>query len=81
MDFELKNLATQKRNKILEFEAITTMLKNADEYYESVSYVQKREFAKILGLNIQISPQNKLNIAVPEGINELFFNNGGGTWV
>ena len=81
LDFELKNLATQKRNKILEFEAITTMLKNADEYYESVSYVQKREFAKILGLNIQISPQNKLNIAVPEGINELFFNNGGGTWV
>lgn len=80
LETDIKNLSNQKRNKILEFEVLVNLLKNAYLHYENTTYVQKREFAKILGLNIKISPQKKLKIDFAEGIRELIFNNGGPTW-
>ncbi len=80
LETDIKNLSNQKRNKILEFEVLVNLLKNAYLHYENTTYVQKREFAKILGLNIKISPQKSLKIDFAEGIRELIFNNGGGTW-
>lgn len=77
---EITKLEKEERNKIIEMEAMSHLLRNAHLYYKNSSYVQKREFAKLLWLNIKIYPQKRLQVELPAGIKNTFFENGGPTW-
>lgn len=70
---EREKIDDEERSKIIEIEAMKELFSNAYLYYKKTTYVQKRLFAKMIDLNIKITPQNKLKIEPSEVFKKFFF--------
>ena len=62
INIELENLTISERNKEMEFQIFTKMLKNADKYYKKASNVQKKKICKLLISNIIVDSKKRLRI-------------------
>lgn len=71
LDNDMDELKDNERDIILEFKVLWEFLKNAEQYYVSASYVQKRKINEILFSNIKISPKGILVIP-RHGLEDLF---------
>ena len=80
---EIKKLNEGEELEILNAETIIKVMKNAQQYYDKCSYVQKAAVVKILFANIIYHHQNWLEIKVQPNL-EPFFNenflSGGPSW-
>jgi hypothetical protein len=73
---EIEELNTKNRDLLFEYEIITDLLNNASKIYKNGTYVQKRKINEILFLNIKITSDNGVIIAINEGLQNFFNLNG-----
>ncbi len=74
---QIKKLNSDEEIEILNTQTMIKFMKNAHQYYDKCSYVQKARIVKILFLNIIYHHQNWLEIRINPDMEELFCRNGG----
>lgn len=74
---EMDALDEEWRNIVLELEAFVWLMNNASKRYAKWSFVQKREISKLIFLNIVVSKEKKLHLAVKPIFNNVINSNGG----
>ena len=71
---QMNALETKNNEALMWYEMFAKFLKNASKFYFNASYVQKRKIARILFLNIKISP-SKVYFEVKPWLEDMFLIN------